>query len=832
MNAPVKNTVCFGLLLFFWVNIVFSQPPVQPEMAPLNPAFIQYMEGLEKGTWETKTEKGHFLGYIPPPFEFIVSSPAVKEHKTLPAVYDLRTTSSLPAIRNQGSCGSCWAFATMAAVESKLLIQGADPEDLSENHLKQNHGFFWGPCNGGNHMLSTAYLSRGSGPMREADAPYYDYDHSTYNGNPPAMYITDAVFLPKNEQIIKQAIMEHGALYTVMRWEQASYNNSNHTYYYGGGQVINHAVNLVGWDDNKQTAGGTGAWIVRNSWGSGWGDDGYFYIAYQDTQVNNTVAYWPNRIPYEANRVINYYDKLGGVSGVGYGRTTAYALVKFEAAETIELISLGTYLRATGTTIGFIVYGSFAGGVLSDELANIPPQTIAHAGYTTLNLPDPIQIDAGENYYVRAYYDTPANNFPVPIETEITNYAYPTIATGVCWISSGGAAWTAIGAGTIYPWNISVKAYGIEKALEDPRELTATTDGDARIDLVWEKNVANDNVMLAWSPNNVFGTPSDGTIHTAGSNIPGGGTVLYHGSETSFAHTELTPATTYYYKAFSCDSDNTYSPGVLAQATTASPLPTTYNLHLEAEPVHAGTVHGAGEYEEGAFVSVTASSSEAWVFTAWSGDTEYLDDENAAEAMATMPAYHISLTANFQPLDEGVPENRELDDESIADGDTECFDALQNITVLDFSVEAGGSATLIAGQNIVLLPGARIEPGGYFHAYITQDDTYCAGPVAKELDAEEVIVAAAETPVRIREDLFFEVFPNPTQGSFTLELTSVDPEQNRTVEVLTMLGRRLHIQALPPQRQHTLSLEGHPPGLYIIRVMEGNKVGVERLIKR
>ncbi len=102
----------------------------------------------------------------------------------------------------------------------------------------------------------------------------------------------------------------------------------------------------------------------------------------------------------------------------------------------------------------------------------------------------------------------------------------------------------------------------------------------------------------------------------------------------------------------------------------------------------------------------------------------------------------------------------------------------------------------------------------------------------KELDQEEVIVTVPEIPQRTREDMFFKVYPNPTDGTFTLELETIDQYEDIVVEVLNMLGKRLVSDHLPLQKVNSLSLEGHQPGMYIIRVTQGEKVGVERLIKR
>jgi len=101
-----------------------------------------------------------------------------------------------------------------------------------------------------------------------------------------------------------------------------------------------------------------------------------------------------------------------------------------------------------------------------------------------------------------------------------------------------------------------------------PPTFAATGISTTQINLAWTKNTNNNNVMVVWSPTGTFGTPVNGAVYNAGQSIPGGGTVLYRGSNTAFNHTGLTPSTTYYYKAFSYDASNDYSTGKTAQANT------------------------------------------------------------------------------------------------------------------------------------------------------------------------------------------------------------------------------------------------------------------------
>ncbi len=121
----------------------------------------------------------------------------------------------------------------------------------------------------------------------------------------------------------------------------------------------------------------------------------------------------------------------------------------------------------------------------------------------------------------------------------------------------------------------------------NPTTFSATAASESSINLNWTKNPANNEVMIVWAPANTFGTPVDGTAYTAGNTIPGGGTVLYRGPLTNFAHTALNSSTTYYYRAYSYNASNTYSSGFAASATTfcgTFTLPLTENFATSVLP--------------------------------------------------------------------------------------------------------------------------------------------------------------------------------------------------------------------------------------------------------
>ena len=150
--------------------------------------------------------------------------------------------------------------------------------------------------------MAAAYLLRWDGPVDEADDPYAPYASTPNPASDAAdrAHVHEVLYLPSrtsstDTRDLKWAVMTYGAVYTTMYWTGSAYRDAT-TSYYCAGTGANHAVDIVGWDDaHPATAfasppAGPGAFLVRNSWGTDFGDGGYFWVSYYDTAFGRGSA--------------------------------------------------------------------------------------------------------------------------------------------------------------------------------------------------------------------------------------------------------------------------------------------------------------------------------------------------------------------------------------------------------------------------------------------------------------------------------------------------------------------------------------------------------------
>jgi C1A family cysteine protease len=371
----------------------------------------------------------------------------------LPRSFSLKP-KFVTSVKDQGSCGSCWAFGTYGSLESSILMDGGSTADFSENNLKNYHGFDWGPCDGGNTNLSIAYLSRGDGSVSETDDPYHDWDDRPSPGGAVQYSLGEALLFDTDAEI-KNALTNSGALYTNMRWDSAYFDSTTKNYYYNGFQGTNHGVTIVGWDDSRKITGAPsdGAWLIKNSWGTSFGDDGYFWLSYADTRGANWGASFKNAVSPNPQDQVYFHDYFGQVNSVN----TPYAVNAFTARGNEELTTVGFFTQADGATYDLRIYDDFSGGTLSN-LLSVKGDTVPYAGYHTVDLPSKVQLTPGDDFYVYLHI-TDGGSFPQAFDYRYPGYtSNSTASPGESYYSFNGSTWTDINA-----WNntanFSIKAF-------------------------------------------------------------------------------------------------------------------------------------------------------------------------------------------------------------------------------------------------------------------------------------------------------------------------------------------------------------------------------------
>ncbi|MBI5218588.1 MAG: T9SS type A sorting domain-containing protein [Bacteroidia bacterium] len=428
------------LFFLFCFSGSFAQ---ELQEAPLNAEFINY---FQKSVRPEFTDEGYPLNYLPPPVRpFFHKKNNEKSLNTFPAKFDWRDSNYVTSVKNQNPCGCCWVFATLASVESNWLKNHYGSYDLSEENMKDCHGFEVSGCTSGNDQIASAYLTRGSGPVPEIMDPYIPSDKPCNSGFSPVALITNAVYFPNDKDIVKQAILDYGGVFSSMFYQTVSFNSTYKTYYYSGNSNVNHAVLIIGWDDSKITAGGTGAWIAKNSWGISWGNQGYFYISYQDAKVLSDVSCFPDKMDYKTDMKLFLYDELGRTSDLGYSSNTAFGLVSYVASGKQKITKVGLIINSEDTKVDIELYSAKKGDHLFNVLSSVHEKIFLFPGYYAVDLPNPVHLNKDEEFYIKVKYYTPGYTYPVPFERAVADYADPSIENNVCWVSSNGDYWEALG---------------------------------------------------------------------------------------------------------------------------------------------------------------------------------------------------------------------------------------------------------------------------------------------------------------------------------------------------------------------------------------------------
>ena len=375
--------------------------------------------------------------------------------------YDPRTLGNLTAIEDQGETNTCWAFSTIAAIEENLIKKGYEDSslNLSENHLayffynrqtdpvgytagdyNRNLGGAW-YMNGGSLQGTATSLTTWSGVVKQTTSE--DDGEGVYVPNAlPAgdcyksdYRVKNLYFYNYDVNTIKQAIMDYGAVATGIYVEK-EYWNTDTAGYYCTKKEGNHAVTIVGWDDNysktnfNRSPGRNGAWIVKNSWGTGWGEDGYMYVSYEDASLMEIVAFDMEKTSDSYDHNYQYDGTAHPTAYFYYANGTKYANVfkvkgdKNGYNETLKAVSVETFTENAKYSLQIYTGVTGSGKPTSGKAMFSKPQTgtLTDAGYNRITLKKPVTLTAGEKYAVVITFQSQSGS-PVYVACDTTTYA-------------------------------------------------------------------------------------------------------------------------------------------------------------------------------------------------------------------------------------------------------------------------------------------------------------------------------------------------------------------------------------------------------------------------
>ncbi len=395
------------------------------------------------------------LNHVPfkskPVFSRLVKSGSVQ---ALPVQFDLRTLGRLSPVRDQGQLGTCWSFAVFGALESNVTAYGKTVV-FSVQNLKNNAGFAWDPNNGGNQFMAMAYMARWAGPVPEPLDPYSDDPKKNKSPVlPPAQLpikIQAVDLLPPHDlSTLKRYLMENGAVYTSIlvgetdRDMSLIFNEAKASLFNPKESGAGHAVTIVGWDDRfpkgsfRKVDGvgpkNDGAFIVRNSWGTSWGDHGYFYISYEDANVAGELAGF---VADSQNRYgqIYQYDSHGADHNLSYDDASMTYAVKFTARGEEDLQAVGLF-----TDTENLWYAVSVGPTLEKaaQAAPVVEGTLRFPGYHVVPVGNAYPLSPGKDFYLVVRQSLPEGYASLPLEQPEKGYVKPFApAKGVFFYAHG-----------------------------------------------------------------------------------------------------------------------------------------------------------------------------------------------------------------------------------------------------------------------------------------------------------------------------------------------------------------------------------------------------------
>ena len=379
------------------------------------------------------------------------------QNTVLPQNYDARDEGIVTSVKYQGEFGICWAYSLVSVAETQYLKKGyaSNPSDVDFNELQMAYGFYHrqnDPLNltlndkitsvgdnsdnayllvGGNHMLSSYYLAQWGSLVNEAAFPNANSFASLpndlaskYNYDDVSFVMKDAIYLPNDDiNAIKEAIYKYGSVATAYYSSQEYYNP--YIFHDDEGMTVNHAVTLVGWDDtiSKEAFADSndegklpsrdGAWIMKNSWSTYAGEEGYFYLSY-DMMLDTTTAFdFEKREAYDHNYFYDggyqiLYDNPYGLKSLPVANVFQAQDVSANKVEVLSAVSVGIASSQTNYSVQiYRLKDNFKSPQDGEAMLDNPVSGyVEYPGSYSIELNEEVELNPGESFAVVVTLDS------------------------------------------------------------------------------------------------------------------------------------------------------------------------------------------------------------------------------------------------------------------------------------------------------------------------------------------------------------------------------------------------------------------------------------------
>jgi len=466
-NQSKKLTIICSLVILFTVAVTLiggandlrAEENETLQAAPINPEFLEFRENPPEP----------FYGYVPPPMDLNhldeIPVKAAAASAALPGSFDWRNQGKVTPVKNQNPCGTCWIFGTTSALESAVLIGENISYDFSEQSVALCMDRSWVskyddptyPCMAGGWAWQASEVFIKKGAVLEScnlyDTAKLNCDGSCVCDSCSPIKKVNGYRLVTNDQsqtgLIKEAVYNQGPV------TMAFYYDDGHKYTHPTYGTVydcatcagaNHIVSIIGWDDSVPhfETPGTGAWLVKNSWGTGWGNNGYFWLAYNSSCMEE-IAYL-NYKNYDPNEKLYYWDEAGLVNDVGYSAPSAWMANIFTSTQNGGLTNVDFWITSNNAQYQIQVYldGNIFDGL--QNLATSQSGTCQEFGYYSIPLTSPVSLTNGQPFIIAVKMTTLGFNYPIPVEEVIPGFYEPPIQSGVSYFRSGDTgAWQDLG---------------------------------------------------------------------------------------------------------------------------------------------------------------------------------------------------------------------------------------------------------------------------------------------------------------------------------------------------------------------------------------------------